>query len=161
MKIEPALAQRFAVIGQIDQRSVVRRLLRQQRDRARHEFVGVQHGIVETVGDLFAAAVAKIVAVAGRRESTQPRRMALVVTGPVIAKLMQHDHQIAWLCSDSGHQIVQHHAIETAFTETGTIAFGALERHKRQPGAHALAARLVVAPLGADTCMAQHMQQRL
>ena len=46
VQVQAAFAERFAVVGDVDQRGVVLGLRGEQADRACEEFVGVQHRIV-------------------------------------------------------------------------------------------------------------------
>ena len=74
VQIHAALAQRFAVIGEIDQRYVKAIAIAfQQINRVAHHRIGIEQRIIIGVDQRLMIAILNLVAVAGRRKLTHRR----------------------------------------------------------------------------------------
>ncbi|KAG1443351.1 hypothetical protein G6F57_018127 [Rhizopus arrhizus] len=114
MQEQALLAQRLAVVGQVDHRRVVVLQALQRADRLAQEVIGVQHGIVVAVGDLFARATADVTGIAGRGEAAECRRIALEVGRSMVAQLVQHHHPVTGFGAHLGGQVLQQDLIHAA-----------------------------------------------
>ncbi|MCW0449713.1 hypothetical protein NB706_002547 [Xanthomonas sacchari] len=161
MQVQALLAQRLAVVGEVDHRRVVVGHRLQRVDGARQQVVGVQQRIVVGVGDQFAAAVAQVGGVAGRGEAAERGRVALEVAGAVAAELVQHHHAVAGLGAHLRGQVLQQDLVHAASVLAQLRILGVVQVLDLQAVAHALAAGLVVAPQRGDAGVLEHVQQRL
>ena len=162
MQEQVVLAQRLAVVGHIQQGGVVARALRlQEADRVGQHVVGVGDRVVVGIDDCVRRALAQLGGVAGWRVALEFLGRAPVVGRAVAAHLVQHDQVVALAIGHLGLQPLQQDLVHAfgAAAQRGVGRVGHLLR--RQPGAHALAAGLVVAPLHAEAGAVHHMQQRL
>ncbi len=161
VQVQALLAQRLAVVGQIDHRGVVVGHRFQRGYGARQQVVGVQQRVVVGIGDQVAPAVAQVGAVAGGREAAEAGRIAFEIAGAVAAELVQHDHAVAGLGAHLCSQILQQDFVHAAPGLAQLRVLGVVQALDRQAVAHALAAGLVVAPQRGDAGVLEHVQQRL
>ena len=122
------------------------------------EMVGVAHGIVVAVGDLFAAAAAQVAGLAAGLVVGKAGRVALEVGWAVVAQLVQHDHPVAFHRTHALVQLLQQDLIHAAAVLAQAGDLGVIEPVHGQVSAHALAAGLVVPPQRGDAGAVEHMQ---
>lgn len=86
----------------------------EQVDGLAEEVIGVKNGVVVGVANFFIAALAEVVALAGRAEFLKTRRVAFVIGRAMIAHLMQDDEDIAGrVAVDVVLQLDQHTFVAT------------------------------------------------
>ena len=164
MQKEIRLAQRLAVVGEIDHRGVDLGRLRlrlQPCDQRGQHMVGVEQRVVVGTGDRGVVALAQVIALAGRLEAAEALGVAAEIGRAVVAQHVQHDDAAALGAGQPLVQTGQQRLVEAA-------ALGAQPRRvdlhhllAGQAVADALAAGLVVAPQHVDAGPREHMQQRL
>ena len=162
MQVQAALAERLAMVGDIEQRGIVAILqCGQTVNRLCQQVIGVQQRVVVAVGQRLAAAAGYILGIAGWGKLPERGRIALEVCRPMVAELVQHQKQVPlWItqqCFAVGEQCLIQAALASA-QRGQTLSFGADDF---QIIAHTLAAGLVVVPDHPEPGLVQNMQQGL
>ena len=109
VQVQPALAERFAVIRYVHHCNVVSiALLLQKRDHACENVIGIAQRVVVRIDNLLLSTLMQRVGLARRLEAPELGGITSVVGGAVIPELMKDDEQVgAWLASQRIHSVQQ------------------------------------------------------
>ena len=92
VQIDSLFTERLTMVAEVEERCFEALVVTlEQVDGFAEEVIGIKNGVVVGVANFFVAALAEVIALAGRAEFFKARRVAFVIGRAMIAHLVQDD----------------------------------------------------------------------